>query len=351
MKTVTIKTIAEYAGVSRGTVDRVLNSRPHVSPDQQTRVLRAIRDLKYIPSKENQRRMVNDLCKNLPDRIRLGIILPSEGGYFREELCKGIAEAEKLLSGTDAELLVRKCETQMPDEFTGYIDEMSRMGINGLAVCAENDTPIVEAVRSLCGKGTAVVTYNSDLPDSGRAMFIGEDVYAGGRLAANLMRKLIRPGDKLIAAIGNRRVYGHQQRLDGFMDYMTEHGCRPEDIYVTETYNDFTLSRQHISELLDAHPLVRGIYMANHSVGGCVEAIRAAGLSGQIHVISHDLTESARRLLANDETDFVITQDIAAQSRQALLALLNLARTGSASVRDRRYSQMNIVCAENLRSY
>ena len=48
MKTVTIKTIAEYAGVSRGTVDRVLNSRPHVSPDQQTRVLRAIRDLKCV---------------------------------------------------------------------------------------------------------------------------------------------------------------------------------------------------------------------------------------------------------------------------------------------------------------
>ena len=129
---------------------------------------------------------------------------------------------------------------------------------------------------------------------------------------------------------------------------MTACGFRPEEIFVTETYNDFALTRQHVGELLAAHPHVRGIYMANHSVDGCAEALRAAGLSGQVHVISHDLTESTRRLLANDETDFAITQDIAAQSLQALLALLELARTGALSSQDRRKGTMNIVCAENL---
>ena len=218
VKKVTIRNIAEYAGVSRGTVDRVLNNRPHVSPDQRARVLCAVRDLRYVPSKEDQRQMVEALCRNLPDRIRLGIILPAEGGYFREELCKGIAEAEKLLAGTEAELLVRKCNTQLPDELIGYIDEMRRMGIRGLAVCAENDPRIVEAVHALCETGTAVITYNSDLPESGRAVFIGEDVYAGGRLAANLMRKLTRPGDELIAAIGNRQVPAASGWLHGLYD-------------------------------------------------------------------------------------------------------------------------------------
>ena len=36
----TIRSIAAEAGVSRGTVDRVLNNRPHVDPEVRQRVLR-----------------------------------------------------------------------------------------------------------------------------------------------------------------------------------------------------------------------------------------------------------------------------------------------------------------------
>ena len=53
MKKVTIAMVAEKAGVSRGTVDRVLNNRPHVSPDQRASVMEAIRELNYIPKKGN----------------------------------------------------------------------------------------------------------------------------------------------------------------------------------------------------------------------------------------------------------------------------------------------------------
>ena len=39
----TIQTVAQMAGVSRGTVDRVLNGRAHVREDVRLRVLEAIR--------------------------------------------------------------------------------------------------------------------------------------------------------------------------------------------------------------------------------------------------------------------------------------------------------------------
>ena len=48
-KRITINTIAERAGVSRGTVDRVLNGRPHVKPEIAERVLRTMRELGYAP--------------------------------------------------------------------------------------------------------------------------------------------------------------------------------------------------------------------------------------------------------------------------------------------------------------
>lgn len=47
---VTIKQIAEQAGVSRGTVDRVLNHRGKVRPEVEDRVRRIARELGYRPN-------------------------------------------------------------------------------------------------------------------------------------------------------------------------------------------------------------------------------------------------------------------------------------------------------------
>lgn len=44
----TIQTVAERAGVSRGTVDRVLNNRSYVRADVRERVLDAIRETGYL---------------------------------------------------------------------------------------------------------------------------------------------------------------------------------------------------------------------------------------------------------------------------------------------------------------
>lgn len=47
----TIKEIATLAGVSRGTVDRVLNHRGDVNPQTEKKILQIIRDLDYKPNK------------------------------------------------------------------------------------------------------------------------------------------------------------------------------------------------------------------------------------------------------------------------------------------------------------
>ena len=47
----TIKDVAELAGVSPMTVSRVINGSIRVSPDTQRRVQQAIADLGYVPSR------------------------------------------------------------------------------------------------------------------------------------------------------------------------------------------------------------------------------------------------------------------------------------------------------------
>ena len=49
---VTIKKIAELAGVSRGTVDRVLNNRSYVKEDVRERILTIVQETGYVSQRE-----------------------------------------------------------------------------------------------------------------------------------------------------------------------------------------------------------------------------------------------------------------------------------------------------------
>ena len=47
----TLKEIADLAGVSRGTVDRVLNHRGSVNPQTEKKILEIVQALDYKPNK------------------------------------------------------------------------------------------------------------------------------------------------------------------------------------------------------------------------------------------------------------------------------------------------------------
>ena len=353
MKKVTIAMVAEKAGVSRGTVDRVLNNRPHVSPDQRASVMEAIRELNYIPKKA-QLAALGETEQEEEKKLLLGVIFPDEGGYIRRVMKQGIRDAFSMLPASRVELITEECDTRMSEEVIEYIKDMQRRGVKGIILRAEKDAATARAVDELAEAGIPVITFNSDLPDCRRACFIGQDPYRSGRVAGELMAKLIRPEDGLIAAIGNLEVDSHQQRLRGFCEVMYRHGFRDNQFHVIETYNDYLLTQRRISELLETHPDIRGIYMANRSVAGCIEAVRRAERTGGMHVIGHDLSESTRgirQLLDSGEVDFIIAENIYKESYDALTILYQLASTGKLTGETTGFSEISILCAENIGSF
>ena len=83
----TIKDIAAAAGVSRGTVDRVLHGRGDVSAAVRDRVLRLAEELNYRPN-----RAALGLAA-LKKPVRIGLLLPSEGNPFFDEVIRGARAA------------------------------------------------------------------------------------------------------------------------------------------------------------------------------------------------------------------------------------------------------------------
>ena len=343
----TINSVAERAGVSRGTVDRVLNQRPHVRPDIYDRVVKAMRELDYIPPTEQQAEALG-LTRPLRQNCRLGVLLPHEQGYFRDELMRGISDARSYLHMLSVEVVIEECETDLPDESVEKLEALAQKEVSGIVMRARDHSTVAEKINELHERHIPVITFNSDIENCQRLCFVGQDLVRGGRIAGELMSKLLRPDDRFLIVLGNPEFKAHRQRLQGFCERLHEKGFRSGNFEVVETYNDHTLTYQKVRDALAKTPDLRGIYMANLGVAGCAEAIREAGKQGQVHIICHDLTESARRLLLRGEIDFVLTQNIYRQGYASLTLLYDYLQNHKIPDPENDPPAIDIICCENI---
>ena len=82
---ITIYDVAKKAGVGIGTVSRVINNSPQISPKTRKKVLRVIKELKYQPYI-----MAQGLAKKKTNTI--ACIVPFFTGYFYFELLNGVQQ-------------------------------------------------------------------------------------------------------------------------------------------------------------------------------------------------------------------------------------------------------------------
>ena len=307
----TIQTVAQMAGVSRGTVDRVLNGRAHVREDVRLRVLEAIRQSGYVSPRDTHQRQFQQAYPPM----KLGVLLPNWEGQFRTEVDEGIAQAQAELESTGIQILIRRCETDIPAEALKLLDKLTEAGAAGLAVCAANDPSIIARISALADEGIPCV---------------------------------VPAGSQLLATVGNLKFDGHRQRLAGFRDRIREAGFPMEDLVVAETFNDYETTFRVVTEAIDRYPRLRGIYMANLSVSGCAAAIEQAGKKGAIRLICHDLNESVRQLLLRGSIDFTIPQNLRQQGYGPLILLRDILRRKAVPDAARFNRQIDIVCSDNL---
>lgn len=340
----TIQKVAELAGVSRGTVDRVLNDRPHVNEEVRRRVQEAMRELGYVSPREAYRRQADASLRPLT----LGVLLPNWEGQFRTEVTEGVRAACEELEESKVQVLARRCETDLPQEAVELLEAMRTEGAEGFAICAVNDPAIQSWIAARSAEGVPCVTFNSDLPDSGRLCFIGQSIRQAGRVAAGLLYKCVSGQGPILATAGNLKFDGHRQRLDGFRERLEELGFPAEQLLVRETFNDYGTTLRVVEETLGQWPELRGVYMANFSVSGCCAAIERAGRTGRVHVVCHDINESIRQLVRSGAVDFTIPQDLKRQGYAPLLLLRDQLRKKRPLESQQFQGRIDILCAENL---
>ena len=240
------------------------------------------------------------------------------------------------------------CETDIPRETIELLDELVNWGAQGIALCALNDISIEARIGELAEQGIPCITFNSDLPNSRRLCFVGQNYTQSGRIAAELLSKCVPKNARVLAMAGNLEYDGHRTRLDGFCEHLKKKGFSSSQIEIEETYNDYRLTYNRVTAALQSDNPPAAIYMANRSVTGCVDALKAAGMDQQVRVIAHDMSLRRKQMLLDGSLDLTITQDMFRQGNQPLRLLADLLQKNIQPENSNKGSKISIICAQNI---
>lgn len=335
---VTMQQVAELAGVSRGTVDRVLHGRPNVNAVVREKVLRAAEKLGYR-------------CKKAASapRHRAAILIPQwTDTYFNRQVISGIRRALRYIADDSFELLEVPLRTMTSQELVGAIGQQVENGVDGLIVRAENTPEVYLAIRQALDKGIRVITYDGDIPDSGRVCFVGQDLMKAGAIAAGVMARLIRYSEHVLVVTGNMRMEVHKGRVDGFCSHLCELGFPSDAYHIIETNEMHSLTEELVARAISEDRQIRAVYMSTQPVSGCIAGLRRAGVGSGVHVVCNDLTPAAKRYLKEGTVDFVIGQSFWQESFRAVIAMYQLLARNITPKETAYYTDLTLVCKEML---
>lgn len=336
----TIKEIAALAGVSRGTVDRVLNNRGSVNEKTAQRVRDIAQQLNYRPNKAGL--MLAAQKKN----IKIGVILFNDSIPFFQEVYEGVYAKEKELAGYNCNLLIRQVPSEESAQFDA-MEELLKAGINGLVIAPYNSLYIAAEIDRLTDLGIPVITVNTDIL-SKRIAYVGSNYLQSGQTAAGLVGRMTF-GDRYVGIVnGFSHILCHSERVSGFTKTLT--GNYP-DIRIMETvenHDNDDESYQQVSRLLNDHPEMNVLYFAAGGIYGGCQAVLDSGRAASMKIFVHDSVPTTVELIKQN----VITATLCQQPfQQGYLPLDLLSRyliEGIAPEKELNYLNTEIKIKENL---
>lgn len=338
----TLQDIADYAGVSRGTVDRVLHNRPKVSAENRRKVESALRKLNYTP---------NPAARSLAlsvKKLTIGVLVAPWPSFYHNEIMRGIDGAKNDLRDYGLNVLVQQYAVDRSEECIKAIDAMLAEGVRGIAIRARNSAPVREKLLSLSRQGIPVVTFNSDIPGCGRICFVGQDEVTSGRIAADLMLKLMGGRGKILVMCGNPEFVGLKNRFDGFMAKLNECGVATTARGLVNCCEEHEVTYAEVLDHLRTEPDTTGVYLAIDGVSAVVTAIRDAKLGHKVRLVCHDVVTATRDYLREGAVDFTLDQNFYRQGAMPVSILASYILGGKKPEREMVFSSAQIVGPENL---
>ncbi|MEV1286399.1 LacI family DNA-binding transcriptional regulator [Micromonospora sp. NPDC049679] len=267
----TLDAVAARAGVGRGTVSRVVNGSPQVSPEARAAVQAAIAELGYVPN-----RAARALVTQRTDSVAL-VVSESEERVFGEPFFAGIVRG--ISSGLlDTPMQLWLAMAQSPAERERVEHHLTNQHVDGVLLLSLHDADPLPTLLEERGLPTVLGGRPARMLEPGAqpAYFVDVDNAGGAREAVEY---LFARGRRRIATIAGPQDMGAGlARLTGYREALRQRGGVVSEELIA--YGDFSegSGAAGMRRLLEVCPELDAVFVASDLMAcGALRALREAG--------------------------------------------------------------------------
>ncbi|WP_320906348.1 substrate-binding domain-containing protein [Bacteroides nordii] len=343
----TIKDIAQMAGVSAGTVDRVLHNRGDVSQKSKEKVQKVLDEINYQPN-------VFAIGLAAKKKYTITCMIPyyMEHDYWHS-VATGIERARQELRPFNVSVDYLHYKHGDRKSYQDACQKIEKSNTDALLLAPNFREDTLSMLAYLKDKNIPFAFIDFDIEEAKALKYIGQDSYKSGYIAAKILMRNYQQGQELILFLNNNKdnpaEIQMKRRLEGFMKYISE---EHKDIAIHEVIlnkNNPEKNNEILSDFFRKHPKATLGAVFNSRVYQVGHYLREKR-QNMTGLIGYDLLRNNTELLKSGEVTYLIGQRPGLQGYCGVKTLCDNI-VFKKSVEPLKYMPIDILIKENIDFY
>lgn len=343
----TIKDIAQMAGVSAGTVDRVLHNRGDVSQKSKEKVQKVLDEINYQPN-------VFAIGLAAKKKYTITCMIPYyvEHDYWHS-VAIGIERARQELRPFNVSVDYLHYKHGDRKSYQDACQKIEKSNTDALLLAPNFREDTLSMLAYLKDKNIPFAFIDFDIEEAKALKYIGKDSYKSGYIAAKILMRNYQQGQELVLFLNNNKdnpaEIQMKRRLEGFMKYISEEYKTIAIHEVILNKNNPEKNNEKLSDFFRRHPKATLGVVFNSRVYQVGHYLREHNRS-MTGLIGYDLLRNNTELLKSGEVTYLIGQRPGLQGYCGVKTLCDNI-VFKKSVEPLKYMPIDILIKENIDFY
>lgn len=350
-KPVRIKDIANLAGVSVGTVDRVIHKRGKVAKDKEDKIKRAMEELQYEPNL-----VARSLAMQAQFKIAVVIPLYNKDAFWLDQL-EGMKGAIQEIKNFGFSIELLSFNDQVAGDLLKQKRKLTKGNFDAVLIAPTLKEDSIGFLSSVEKRNIPYVLVNTNLKRKSNLSlgYIGQNSFQSGALAGKLLSFNMnrKNSELLILHMEKDAEKGEHmmQKEKGFKHYFEEKRKVKINTIVEKIpeFNSPKLLRKRMLKIFKKHPKLHGIFVTTSRIHHLTKVLEELEVN-DINLVGFDLIKKNIDLLYQYDRMFLINQNPYLQGYYGIIQIFeHLLKKNS--IPQKLYLPLDVITLENYRYY
>jgi len=312
----TIRDLANAAGVSIATANRVIGGSGNVKQSTMQRVKDAAQEIGFYGLGTIDSRVAAARAK-----YRFGFLLHQPSRQFYLNLAQALRLTSERMTDCVIDLRIEFLDDLSPQNTAEKMLALAET-CDAVGVVAAVHPIVLGAVETLQRQGKPVFALISQIAPTSQVHFIGLDNWKVGRTAAWMFEHVCDHPGKLGILVGNPRYQCQEMNESGFRSYFREYASDFTILEPRSTFESKAVAEEMTENLLKEHPDLKGLYVAGGGISGALAALRATGKAGKVTLVGYELMDVTKQALLDGTMTFAISHPLNRIAEETLTGMV-----------------------------